>query len=362
MELLLSPQKASSHVGKTAYACQDYWDGLPFLTYAHRKDKTDLLHPILRRSMGIPGPYGSFVYSAVLYPTSQEELQSFYQTWLFFGLLAEFLGLNKTQNEDRVVDKATKTKIQALHGSMKHQEGDKQYLKVNWQTFRECREYFTNRVQSDMSNAEGYTTHLNSCLQLTFHMLQFIHCKPEFDESIRFSIAALGELFSRSIQLVTCTYNIEFTLLSMSLLWANGFMKPGSGAETRMLANGWCKSEIEKLRQQHLGLNTAHYLSWLSKPLPRRQHTECTIHHCTAFQLDPMGYRPAHQEKNCNCELIGIDMNMVTMILKTTDTFPVLQVKLADGPGTKAKISVIAYEPGIPYVALSHVRVRVFHS
>jgi hypothetical protein len=77
MDLLHLPQDPSFAANKAPYACKERYDGGPFLTYAHRKDKTGTLQPgMLNKSpstgLGLRIP-SLVTYRETLHPRPQEE-------------------------------------------------------------------------------------------------------------------------------------------------------------------------------------------------------------------------------------------------------------------------------------------------
>lgn len=64
-------------------------------------------------------------YSEILYAAPQEDIESFCQTWLFFGLLAEVLGLNESPTgQPSVLGAQAGRDIAAMHrGSIVEEDG-----------------------------------------------------------------------------------------------------------------------------------------------------------------------------------------------------------------------------------------------
>ena len=88
MEHLPSPMNSLHGGSKTVpYVCKKFYDGGPCLTYLVREGKPHVL-PATSITLG-QLPYWQY---EKLHPTPKEELESFFQTWLFFGLIHEMLG------------------------------------------------------------------------------------------------------------------------------------------------------------------------------------------------------------------------------------------------------------------------------
>jgi len=85
MESLLLPHYRNDlEIPQTLYVCKKRYDGGPFLSYPERVGKAHFgsVHP---DSM-------PFRHTERANPTPVPDMEDFIQTWLFFGLIAEFLG------------------------------------------------------------------------------------------------------------------------------------------------------------------------------------------------------------------------------------------------------------------------------
>ncbi|UKZ51105.1 hypothetical protein TrVGV298_004860 [Trichoderma virens] len=71
--------------------------------------------------------------------------------------------------------------------------------------------------------------------------------------------------------------------------------------------------------------------------------------------MDIETYKPSHVSDGCNCDLIGIDERATSLILRSTDTYPIIRFEQIGDGVDDFELVVEPYEPGVPYVALSHV-------
>lgn len=174
---------------------------------------------------------------------------------------------------------------------------------------------------------------------------------------MRFSIAALGKLFSSTLYSPTILGKSGSNLPTIGFNWHRGYIGPGSTVEAQILEGGWCPSEIDKIRTQFESLSAMHYTSRMKKPRPQLDHGGCSQHVCRAFQVDMMTYRPLHVHGACggDCPSIGVDMASVLAILRSTEFYPVLRVQLPVDEREDVKLLVEPYQPSMSYVALSHV-------
>ena len=75
----MSHPRRSDEQDAVPYVCREPYDRGPFLTYPVRMGRTH----VLPNAGAVPGQCD---------PTSTRDLENFFQTWLFFGLINEFLG------------------------------------------------------------------------------------------------------------------------------------------------------------------------------------------------------------------------------------------------------------------------------
>ncbi|KAJ9155246.1 HET domain protein [Pleurostoma richardsiae] len=350
MDLLCTPADPALLTERARYVCKANWDGGSFLSYAERMSRVGLVPTHLRDAIGAPSVTEK-PYTELLYPTSRDEVQSFCQIWLFFGLLAEFLGLNELPAEERLVNHTkASAEIAALHDQSIADENGILYLKSDKALAVVPLMVTRFKAAPDLQQRVFY---LRKCLDFTSGFLNSLQLP--FDEGVRYSIAGLGELFASAMHTTFTIGPTKIQMPAMGHSWARGYLRAGSALETAMLENGWCISEIEKIRALYHALNTIHFLSHLKRLTPYRDHSRCSQDRCATFQLDPATYRSAHDEEVCPCEHIRIDLVSVTNILLESDSFPVIRINLGDGRLESLSMSVEDYRPGIPYVAISHV-------
>lgn len=353
MDLLIVPADPAFSTDPSPYICSERWDGGPFLTYAYRKGKSRVIPPSLVR----PPEDQRRPYLELLDPTPQEHLQDLYQTWFFFGLLAEFLGLNTHETGERVLDatRAQRELADLYKTSVFIQDG-KQYL--TGAMVLTSGPLILSRIRHAGSDATSRITELFACLQFTYTMLNIAIHSP-FDDSIKYSIAALGELLMTTVQMSMRIMNIPAHIVSglSGFPWYHNYIKQGGRLEERLLAEGWCRSELEKVKQKYQGLNTVHFLSRLRKVGQRRDHTLCDNNRCVAFQINNITYRTAHAhvDDGRECHQVEVSLGPVRVILSGTASYPLLNVQPSATIPGDVDLLVEAFQPGVPYVAISHV-------
>ncbi|KAG5932121.1 hypothetical protein E4U53_001468 [Claviceps sorghi] len=355
MDLLASPADPVSVAlvrDKTPYLCREFWDGGLFRTYAHRKSRTSIIPPMLRQVPGVPPAEQPYLES--LYPTPREELQPLLQTWLFFGTLAEMLGLNEMEPGgiwlmERHVASA---EIAQLHARMTLDDDDESPRFLTAARLLSWAPLFRERLAlaTDQFQRLSYLCH---CLQYGSVLLSSID--ENVDHNVRYSIAALGEFFTTELYASATLSRPVIRLPVLGYSWNRNYLRAGGGVEALMLQNGWCPSEVDKIRSQVQGLHTMHYTSRLKKALPWLDHSRCSSSVCCAFQLDLATYTPAHASEGCTCALLDADESVVSAILTNSDSYPVIRVEnYATGDLGDVEVHVEAYRGDISYIALSH--------
>ncbi|KAK1249631.1 hypothetical protein MKX08_009634 [Trichoderma sp. CBMAI-0020] len=350
MDLLCEPAFPAAPPRKTPYVCDELWDGGPFKTFPIRKGKVGLIPPHLRHFLG-PGSFPE-PYHEMLYPTPKEDIQPFLQTWLWFGLLAEMLGLNEISAGVHLVESIVATEeIRNLYARTVYisEDDGKQY--VSAKEVLNSAQAIAER-QKLAPNLRERLIYICDCLRYTNSM---IPSTLNLDETVRYSICALGEYFSTGLASVVALSNPKIEFPNLAFSWHQNYMKSGGTIDKEMLQRGWCPSETEKIGSQFQGLQTMHHISQLEKSNASQDHSSCTRHLCTAFQMDIETYQPSHVSDDCNCPLTTIDERATSLILRSTDTYPILRFDQIGDELDNFKLVVEPYEPGVPYVALSHV-------
>lgn len=350
MDLLCEPGSPATPPRKTPYVCNEYWDGGPFYTYPVRKGKVRMVPLRLRHLLGID--VSDEPYLEILYPTPKEEIQPFLQTWLWFGLLAEMLGLNEISPSDRIVEDSLATEeIRKLHETCVSAADEDGHRYISASAVLGAVQTIAERMKLVPHKRERLI-YMRDCLQYASMM---VLSASNLEETVRYSICALGEYFSTGLFRFVAQSNPKIDVPIVGFSWHQNYMQAGGTMDKQMLQRGWCPSETEKIRSQFQGLHTMHHIAQLQRPNTNQDHSNCTRHLCTAFQMDIDTYKPSHLTDGCSCALIGIDERAASLILRSTDTYPIIRFdQIGDGVD-EFEMVVEPYEPGVPYVALSHV-------
>ena len=305
------------------HVCRKSYDGGPFLTYPIREGKGYVLPAASSTSGQLP-----FWQHEKLHPTPKDELESFFQTWLFFGLLHEILGdLHSPQDFIRASQEAPDKVISTS-----------KLISIT--------EAWVSRV----INGDLATTyeHLAECLRVTYATLRAVN--PAFDQRIKVSIASTGEL-------LTFAVNKAFHIENM----ARDNKCPASWLSLIdevpwteiMRAAGWCPSQISILCHGALSIQSLYYFTGLRQPESPSRHQSCSKQKCVAYQNNPEKYTTQHSSSDCKCEELSVDDGAVEDVL-LKGQIPLLRII----PGqslSDLSLEIIPSQTGSQYVALSHV-------
>jgi hypothetical protein len=177
-----------------------------------------------------------------------------------------------------------------------------------------------------------------------------------FKDNIKFSITALGEWFAANLSMTSLALNIP-PYTHVRLGWYNDYIKQGGRIAMCLIAEGWCQSELNKIRSAYMGLNTVHFLSQLRRTGPKRDHSLRDQHKCVAFQINHASYQPAHAEGGCEgrgCCLPQDCTSAVTKILFETESY-ILSVHPSTKKPGGMQLLAERFTPRMQYVAISHV-------
>ncbi|KAK3990671.1 hypothetical protein QBC44DRAFT_60384 [Cladorrhinum sp. PSN332] len=374
MDLLGTPTKPSRTLGKTAYfpAPDERWDLGSFRFYASRKGLTRMVPLAVRPKDGDPGTPYTGVINPLSVPLDQQQVV--YTTWLYIGLLCEFLCMNASEDGVRMIpleqaqclldaiytDSVTTVYNDDDPGSFKFSYLNGQAvlgLMANVETSLN----FTSDDDPRIVPATRYY-HLAACLRLTSSMIE---AAPEgFSPSLKLAICALGEVLSLLVMQSKPFVSLEANGVArpwMAFAWKKEFLVPGSPVRQQMLERGWCNSDLSRADGTYSRLQTVFYLSLMDRRIPGRDHAGCGEDRCVAGQIVDGTYKLSHdpaREADCDCVELEVDLMAVNRVLADPEmeTFPVLLVEFPDeqDPG-KIMLKVEAFTEDVEYVAISHV-------
>lgn len=312
------------------YVCHEKYDGGDFMTYpSRRKEILPALHTI--------GPFPGQLspsHQMQLALLSKQELESFYQAWLFFGLIHEILGDLYVPEDFIYICEDDSGHIKAVSTSKLITALEEWVAHIQ-----------TGRVVSSVTYA-----HVARCLCLTHAALSIEAVGSNFDPNLKLSIASLGQTFSYA---ANKAFNIIDIVRDSKCPSTWRHLTDNDYWKGRLLAHGWCMSEIKLILDTTLSLQTLHFLACLDKTNVEHSHQGCDTQQCVVYQNDLGKYKTQHVSKECDCAELSIDPEALHNILRTK-ALPLIRVKSSQTLG-ELSVDIVASRPTSRYVALSHV-------
>jgi hypothetical protein len=282
-----------------------------------------------RRGRTIPGWNGTsfdgreFSRSGRKDPTTLRDLESFLQTWLYFGLLTEIICVNSSGLGDDTCVSDTSTFrgiVDRIYDETLVSDGDKTYVRLSSDCFDAFLESARTRFPEDPETRKRYYNGLISCLFYTNSMLSAV---PDgFNHAVKSSIAALGELLASAVYT-----GFQRLQVSLSSIGSWGWRFFNEEAKTSMRSNGWCISDIARVEAKCVSVQGSYMAQMMDKSLPSRDHSRCSESVCTSYHINTGSYHIRHQQEGCSCSPLEVNSELLTGILRNGDRFPVLRLE-----------------------------------
>jgi hypothetical protein len=349
MDHLLLPSHPTSDRVKVPYVCKERYDGLPFWYYPKRKGLPALAQ----------GP-SEFAQHEAMHPTPATEQEPFFQTWLCFGLLSELMGgNNQGKYEDPVLvqeDAGQADVLTRIYEKLVYIDNGSVYITTaNLVPLMDDLMPLASTSTTDTDVAKENCRHFSRCIDWAYQILHT--CGPDFDHRVRYSIAAIGETVSLRVNAVCRDLRIREDCPTQ---WSEGYYN--ADVKQQMEINGWCPSDISRCEEIFHSMQTLHLISKLNKAQPGRDHSECPDDTCNLYQIDTSkAYVVAHADDTCNCDVLEVDSAAVVRVLehKEHGIVPILRIDGERGDLSDLAVTVLESINERPYMALSHVSVRV---
>jgi len=301
------------------------YDGLPFTAYPQRKN-WDI----------------SRLQQDDLLGKTREEVATFLQTWLFFGMLHEFLE-QPIVTADFVVDiLATRPVITTakLPGYMARWREQID----NEKTLPDAASLMNHRVQR-------YRTFFEETCHIWRDFGQFQENDGHFPlipPEVALSIQILAGTLEHS---VTWPHIVDIeTNLTNFTRWQ---LTTNPWLDRRMTAEGWCPMIFREL-QKAGRVSLQYYASLLHCPSTSpSDHLTCVqgLRGCIAKNVDNDTYQTQHAVGGCSCSFLRVDHAKLCDILAMGD-IPVLCYT----PGSdELALELVPFKAGMKYTAISHV-------
>jgi hypothetical protein len=298
------------------YKVEDIYDRLGFFGYPDRKgwNKKELLNN---------GDYGK---------RKIEELESFLQSWLFFGLLTEVL---PELNPDDFIRKSplgesyiTTEPLENYLGKWKENEKEdsrgrnRRMVKVEL-ALDEARTLISKYCSVDKAGDKSYWP---------------------IDPLLSLSFMILGETLTHAKAEILGGPGISGWHDDIKGGWGNS-----KEVLQRMIDAGWCPHSVRMIQGLMKGHVSGLYYASTFDPPNRKDHRNCSDRKCIAEQADKATYLTKHEEPNCSCDMIGPNPKKLAAIIEKGD------IPLLTYDEEKKQVDVSALEYHRRYLTFSHV-------
>ena len=311
------------------YVCQEKYDGGPFMTYPYRKSNVPNLHIV-----GLfPGQFPDS-HQTQLASLPKWELESFYQTWLFFGLIHEILG-----------------SLYVAEDNISTCEDYGGYTRaVSTSKLVAALEVWVAHVQAGTAKPSMTYAHVAQCLCMIHAAINIKAVRSNLDPNIQLSLASLGQTFAYAANKAN---NIDHPEQDNKSPSTSCSLIDDDYWKGRFLAHGWCGTEVKLVLDSTSSLQTRHFLACLDKRDAERKHQGCDTQQCMVYQNDLDTYQTQHVSEGCDCEELSVNSEALFNILRRK-ALPLIRVRQGQTLG-ELSINIVASRPTSRYVAISHV-------
>ncbi|KAL8852050.1 MAG: hypothetical protein Q9221_003075 [Calogaya cf. arnoldii] len=259
------------------------------------------------------------------------------QSWLFFGLLEQFLGSRFKKPEWICQSRSSDT------------------LTVNSGVLPLCLADLVRLAKKgtlasafNLSSSFEVHEHWNKVFLAAIMELQIlnIHMNKSLDHDLMLvglSISVLLRSLQRMVDQLTWRDDAALTMCDSHLSAAKFSL-------VQMLDRNWCEAQAGHFYRVYSPLLN-HYLSGLPRPATKSDHSECTWDNCVGNTVNEETYEPSHVESNCSCDFVGPDVSQITGLV-STDRIPLIRLSISSG---QPCLEVVAASRDTRYMSISHV-------
>lgn len=295
---------------------------VPYIAFKDYQNVAFLKYPLIA-NLGYAIPYDTPPATSQKSTGSLRlpEFERFIQTWLFFSLLQEVLGVSYFAHE---------TFICCIQGNM---QGEKHQVLTTSELFTSLEAPSTEKTNLLRSESalrctkealESHLQHLSFCLLVTRNTLSDL--RGDFSALLKLVISVTAEALMGAIQFVAWTTETKVDYISFS-----DFSNASARADAelklnRMTQNGWCKYQARCVLDQYKTYQARHFFSYMKKPSSGDSHQLCTDTQCVAGQINPLKSTPKHVCTPPFCKNFIVDEKQLQGIL-ARGSLPLLEFK-----------------------------------
>ncbi|MCJ1401535.1 hypothetical protein MMC11_004751 [Xylographa trunciseda] len=183
---------------------------------------------------------------------STSNQQSFFQTWLFFGLLQVFMKEDFNAEDYKI----------SVEG---------QVCITTAQLVANMQGMWVKQVQLSSKDKSVQFRTVVTCLRLIAQVLR--RCNDDFDWRIKLSIASVCEVFSASVALAYKSLGIKQPEINSPQ--ELGLHLFEDARKARMMSAGWCSNDIAIAAERFSSVQMLYFLSRMKKLDTQRDHDGC---------------------------------------------------------------------------------------
>lgn len=279
---------------------------------------------------------------------SAEQVRDFFQGWLFFGSVIEFLSI---------------CNVSAQHSDFLTEDGQYVTTKRLPQMLREWKKVAQERLRYDPLIIS--TTMQAALILGTVRDFVDDYCLPRgggqgFPADVRVQLVAKSPLPQRVwMSIIALGHALTSAMINGCDIRRTGSRWGGSiMLEQRMLAKGWCPLDVRRTFFDHsMSIYEQYYLSKMQNKDKSISHDTCTEFECRGRNVDEATYRQLHAP-SCHGKCGGFqyaDLERLTKVIRDGD-IPVFKWNLQSNELELKVVKVNAQGVGEPpFMAISHV-------
>ena len=278
--------------------------------------------------------------------TTDAHKQSFLQTWLYFGLLREFVG------DELFAEKAADLVEVGSDG--------KPYLTTRH--LEDIVKAWSAKIVSEpwasvSTKFLPWRDHLNHCLlKVRDTALRIKALDPDLlDPLIMMSIAALAEYLMQALNDICIRKNFE---TPVEQTWrVHGTVDFGQPIRDLMLKQNWCPHDVERFDVEIRFVGVLWFYANLDPPRSTKDHSRCSPNDCVAMQTSKDNYALTHWTADCSCDLVSPGDTAICEIL-SSGFLPLIDIDSAGDSAEDSvspKVRIVSENERTEFVAISHV-------
>jgi hypothetical protein len=266
---------------------------------------------------------------------ARSKLAAFVQSWLFFGVLEEFLGVEQECTDWIAV---TREGLRAITTAPLCKRLDAWRVKISRLEAGQ-----KLKVRAEIAQMLDHMHHIHANLsETTADLVEAVQVGSGSCHSDLLP-AELNLLLDILHNTLSLAYNVVFPDEALPALpYARSRL-----VRDQFASNGWCRSEVSRLYQE-CSVVSAYFSSRLGISGPANLHSNCSHWVCEAWQVDHTRYRTQHVHADCQCDTVGVPTETIAEMIRA-GRIPCVKLDR-----TGRFLELTTSDQG-PFISISHV-------